>query len=586
MCRLGFASALLCLALTTGSPAQPFTNVAPELGIDVSSPWGDVFALDFNSDSRNDILFTSRYDGAGHYFEFQDGVYVELPIGLPDGSTDGYKVIPMDFDHDGDMDLLIGCYHYRVALMINENGFLVDRAQQWGLSSSSGNRDMACADLDHDGWMDIILGYGSAGWKVYRNTGDSLFADITAQTGLPPISSFHRFCESDVDLDGDVDLFMTRTDGTDYFFVNFAGEFEDRTIASGLSQAMGRGGCLWADFDNDKYPDLLTGGNQKHTIWHNNGNLTFTEMTVHGTDVIFDVHAYAANYAVADFDMDGDLDIYAGQPDGGWWGQKPNQFFRCDSIVGLNIYFTDIAPELNLDFYADTKPHFYDYDQDGDLDLFLRMYGEPSRLYRNNIGSQDRLLVSVVGPEGERDCWMTRVEVYEHGTETLVAAAESNYGGARRDGLDHYFTLNGNASYDLRLYFANGDVMLPDIYEGLSGVIPADVQHKLVVRRGVGVEEAISVSPSAPVPQDFAVSVFPNPFNALANLRLNVPESSEITVQLFDVQGRLVNTLARSRFSAGSHNLQWNAANASTGVYFLRVTSPSFTSSSKLVLVK
>jgi hypothetical protein len=577
------------LLFITAAMAQDFTNVAPQLGVDVNSPWGDVFAVDFNGDDHNDLIYTSRYNAPGYYYQYEDGEYVLHNIGLPQSECDPYKIIPVDFDHDQDLDLFLCAYHDECSYYENQNGQLVNRTAAKGLSTRTGGRDIAVADLNHDGWMDIIAGYYDEGWRVYLNVEGQSFADITDESGLPGIYDFHRFCETDADLDGDVDLFMTTMHGDDYFFANNNGVFEDHTMLSGLSNAMGRGGCMWADFDNDKYPDILTGGNGRHTIWHNNGNLTFTEMTMHGTNVSFDVYANSAHYAAGDYDGDYDLDIYAGQPDGGWAGLKENQFFRCDSIVGLDAYFTDIAPELEMDILADTKPHFYDYDRDGDLDLFLRTYGEPSRLYRNDIavaGSTTR--IKVEGPEGEQDCWLTRVEVYEHGTETLVTCGETNYAGARRDGMCHSFTLDENQSYDLHVYFANGDVMTPYDYPDLADITPSVfLNNKIVIRRGVGVDSGtpVEIEP-VPVPQDFTVTTYPNPFNPVTNIQLFVPATSDVTVQIYDVQGRLVTTLAQMQLAQGTHQMQWNAENFSTGVYILRVTAPSFTSSNKLMLIK
>lgn len=577
---------LLGLAFASIASAQIFVNVAPDLGVDVTSPFGDVFAVDFNGDDQNDIIYTSRYDAPSYYFEYSDGAYDQVSIGLPQDNCDPWKVIPADFDHDGDLDLLMCAYHYSSLYLENQDGQVVNRTAAKGLPTRTGGRDIAIVDLNHDGWQDIIIGYYDIGWKVFQNNNGEDFDDITAQVDLPWINDFHRFCESDVDLDGDVDLFMTTMHGEDFFFRNNGGVFEDYSQQSNLGNAVGHGGCMWADFDNDKYPDLLTGGEGKHTIWHNNGNATFTEMTVHGTSVSFNVYAYSATYSLADFDRDGDLDIYAGQPDGGWEGLKPNQFFQCDSIVEMDIYFTDIAPGLDMDILADTKPQFFDYDRDGDQDLFLRTYGEPSRLYQNNLNGAPATRVRAEGPEGEQDCWLTRIEVYQHGTENLVTCGETNYGGARRDGMCHTFTLDPNASYDIRAYYADGTVMTPETYDDLSGIVPSQFENLIVIRRGVGVMDATPVSKPAPLPIEFAVSAYPNPFNAVANIELDLTVASEVSVNVFDVQGRLAATLLHGSVNAGKTRLQWNAENFSSGIYFVRVASGDLTKNTKLVLMK
>ena len=584
--RMRALGLLLGLAFASLTSAQIFENIAPDLGLDITTPCGDVFAVDLNGDEQNDLLYTSRFDGPNYYFQYNNGTYDQLSINLPSVDNDAGKIIPADFDHDNDLDLFLCEYHYSCVFLVNEDGQMVDRTAEMGLPTRTGGRDVAFVDLDHDSWLDIIIGYYDIGWKVFHNNSGDSFTDITNAVGLPWIDDFHRFCESDVDLDGDVDLFMTTVHGEDFFFLNNDGVFEDYSQQSGLVQAVGQGGCFWADFDNDKLPDLFTGGAGEHVIWHNDGDASFTLMTMHGTPATFDQYPYSAIYVSGDYDHDGDLDVFAGEPGGGGSYDKADQFFRCDSIVGLNAYFTDIAPELGMDIMADTRPQFFDYDRDGDLDLFIRVYGEPSRLYRNNLNGAPLTRVRAEGPEGELDCWLTRIEVYEHGTENLVVCGETNYGGARRDGMNHTFTLNPDSEYDLRVYYGDGTAMTPETYPDLSGVTPAEFGNLIVVRRGVGVMVGTPVNPPAPVPTEFSVSTYPNPFNAVANIELDLAVASEVSVNVFDVQGRLAATLLNGSVNSGKTRLQWNAENFSSGIYFVRVTAGELTKNAKLVLMK
>lgn len=580
-------SLLFALFITTASYAQMFTDVAPDLGLDIVSPWGDAFAIDFNGDENNDVIYTSRYNAPSYYFQFDGGTYHQVSINMPQDDADPWKVIPVDFDHDGDLDMIMCEYHSRSRYLENQHGRMVERTSQKGLSTRTGGRDVAVVDLNHDVWMDIIIGYRDIGWKAYVNNAGVDFSDVTSEVNLPMIDDFHRFCETDVDLDGDVDLFMTTVGGDDYFFRNNGGTFEDYTDESGLREATGRGGCLWADFDNDKFPDLLVGGTGKHTIWHNNGNATFTEMDVHGTPVQFNVYPYTAAYAAADYDQDGDLDVFAGQPGGGTYDDKPDQFFQCDSIVGLDAYFTDIAPELGMNIQADTRPQFFDYDRDGDLDLFLRIYGEPSRLYRNNLNGVAGTRVRAEGPEGEQDCWLSRVEVYVPGTNNLVVCSETNYGGARRDGFNHCLTLDPHTAYDLVVYYTDGTVMSPTNFPDLGALVPAEFNNTVIVRRGVGVMGVTPAADPAPVlPIEFDVAAYPNPFNAVVNIDLTFSAGADITAKMFDLQGRQVTTLLTGRIAAGTTRLQWSGEGFSSGIYFLRVTSNNATKNTKLVLLK
>jgi hypothetical protein len=401
--KFGIIGLVLLLVMAMPSLAQlSFTDVAPELGIDHVSPGGGyTFAFDYDLDGDLDYLSVARFYNPSIMYRNDGSQFTELTnIGLP-LDADAWKVIPMDYDHDGDADILIASYHTPWMLLENNSGIFIDRTAALGLPVVTGCRDIAWIDFDHDGWMDILAGFVGTGWKLYRNTGGA-FQDVTETSQLPAVENFHRMADADVNLDGEVDLFMTETTGNNYFYVNRGnGVFEDFTMAAGFGDSHARSGCAWADFDNDKYPDLVTQGEDYHAIWHNNGDLTFTEMRVHGTTDDFSLWVHGAYYSVADFDLDGDLDIYAGRPSGTWPGLWPNRFFRMDSLSGLDIWFTDIAAEMGMDDEEDTYPSVIDYDNDGDLDIFLHRYNAPLRLMRNNINVTDRLQVRVLGPNGD-----------------------------------------------------------------------------------------------------------------------------------------------------------------------------------------
>jgi hypothetical protein len=78
----------------------------------------------------------------------------------------------------------------------------------------------------------------------------------------------------------------------------------------------------------------------------------------------------------------------------------------------------------------------------------------------------------------------------------------------------------------------------------------------------------------------------PNPFNPVTTIRFNLPEESHVRLEVFDVQGRLVKTLANRTFSSGFHAAEWNATGVSSGVYFYRLVTPSYTEMRKMILLR
>ena len=579
---VGFAFTLFVASPVLG---QAFEDVAPELGLNFIGACGGAFWFDYDLDGDLDLLRTERFSGQDVIFRNDGDHFTEMSdIGLASGVDHG-TTLPMDFDHDGDYDIWIDGYNTPIQLMVNENGHYTDQTVELGLQPNQGGRHGTWLDINHDGWMDLMIELVS-GWKLYRND-QGEFADITSSTELPNLHDGSFFSETDIDLDGDVDIFMTRIDGSDHLYVNLGnGSFEDATIASGLSGIPAELGCLWVDFDHDKYPDLLTQGINDHAIWHNDGDGTFTEMTVHGTNTDFDGGGwpYGARYAAADFDMDGDADFYVCRPGGCGDGLAPNQFFRMDSIDGLDIWFTDIAPELSMDFLQDGYPWVADYDQDGDMDLYIAQQNSPDRLFRNNLAnSANRLQVELLGPAGERDRWHTRVEVSPHDSNIPIAVSELNFSNVNRNGFNSYLVLDESAHYDLRLYFACGVVMTPEEYPQLSDIVPAEIGHIITVQMG----EQVAVGGLPPVPSQLTIlNSYPNPFNGLTTFSFQVPKAGPVKLSIFTLEGKLVDVMNVSALSEQETRVTWNADKLSSGLYIAALEAGSYRARTKVLLLK
>lgn len=80
--------------------------------------------------------------------------------------------------------------------------------------------------------------------------------------------------------------------------------------------------------------------------------------------------------------------------------------------------------------------------------------------------------------------------------------------------------------------------------------------------------------------------VYPNPFNNIAHIMFTVPTFSDITLKLYDLQGREIQKLTSGKYSAGSHHVLLNASGLSGGVYFVKMQSGNWEATRKVVLVK
>ncbi len=88
-------------------------------------------------------------------------------------------------------------------------------------------------------------------------------------------------------------------------------------------------------------------------------------------------------------------------------------------------------------------------------------------------------------------------------------------------------------------------------------------------------------------PMSFSIlSTYPNPFNPTTTIQFSVSTMTIASLGIYDISGRLVETLVRGDFEAGEHEVIWNAVNHSSGIYFVRLESNKFIETQKIVLVK
>ncbi|MEO2004017.1 MAG: CRTAC1 family protein, partial [Candidatus Poribacteria bacterium] len=157
--------------------------------------------------------------------------------------------------------------------------------------------------------------------------------------------------------------------------------------------------CGVGDYDNDGYPDLYVTNYRADVLYHNNGDGRFTDVTQAAGIANLD---WAAAAAFADYDADGDLDLFVANyvkcdltdnpicgSDGVRLHCSPDVFAGSQSILYANNgdgTFTDVTQAAGLTNPADKAMGvvWSDYDNDGDIDLFVANDRTADRLYRNN----------------------------------------------------------------------------------------------------------------------------------------------------------------------------------------------------------
>jgi len=243
------------------------------------------------------------------------------------------------------------------------------------------------------------------------------FPDVAAEAGVDTLNLAGGVAIEDFDGDGLLDIATTTFDpaGPALLFTGLGGlRFADRSAASHLDQQLGGLNCLSADHDGDGDADLLilrggwlfdTGCIRK-SLLENDGHGVFTDVTA---EVGLGEALFPSQTACwGDFDDDGRLDLYVGnesRKEQRGDGDFPNQLFRA----GDDGRFVDFATAAGVTNDRYTKGVATgDYDNDGDLDLYVSNAG-PNRLYRNDGGLRfDDVAeeLSVAEPRGRSfACW-------------------------------------------------------------------------------------------------------------------------------------------------------------------------------------
>ena len=239
----------------------------------------------------------------------------------------------------------------------------------------------------------------------------------------------------DFDRDGDLDLYMTQRVGGNHLFQNNGdGTFTDVAAAYGADDADHDGAAVAvADFNNDGWPDLYLANGDEDVLLRNDGGTGFTNIFDTAFLIPLDQRGVTASWG--DYDEDGFLDLYIA-----------HHKHILDKDLDHHDYlfrnngdetFTDVSYLMgaeDLDGFGFTGG-WTDFDEDGDLDLFLVndcLHGAlPNKFFRNDGGAS-------------WDQWLFTEISVEVGADQCVNGMGLALGDYNRDGwIDYYFTNNG-----------------------------------------------------------------------------------------------------------------------------------------------
>jgi cytochrome c peroxidase len=249
----------------------------------------------------------------------------------------------------------------------------------------------AWGDYDNDGWIDLYVTDPIGRNTLYRNNGDGTFSVSTLTDQVALTNTYSQGATfADYDNDGWKDLLVVNW-GQDHLFHNEQGNgFVDVSQQAGIIDNRNSKSASWGDYDNDGFLDLYIANwscypkcgremdGEPDRLYHNNGDGTFTEVTDLLNGGVTGA-GFIANFT--DYDNDGDLDIYLVNDE--FINPIGNKLWRNDGAGCDGWCFTQVAKEAN----ADSKVFGMglaagDYDNDGDMDYYYSNVG-PMELLQN-----------------------------------------------------------------------------------------------------------------------------------------------------------------------------------------------------------
>ena len=256
--------------------------------------------------------------------EFPRFVNIARGLGVDTFSLSG-SVIADDFDGDSDLDLVVSTWdtHGQLRLFRNEgDGTFADRTEAAGLTGLFGGLNLVQADYDNDGDVDFLVLRGA--WlfehghhpnSLVRNNGDGTFTDVTFDAGLGRVHyPTQTAAWADFDLDGDLDLYVGNESSRQapspcQLFENRGdGTFVDIAASAGVENERFTKAVAWGDYDGDRDPDLYVSNNgQPNRLYENRGDGTFVDVAEE-KGVAEPTTSFPAWFW--DYDNDGALDLF------------------------------------------------------------------------------------------------------------------------------------------------------------------------------------------------------------------------------------------------------------------------------------
>jgi len=298
------------------APIQQFQEIVERGAL---NPHTVAFA-DLNKDGTQDFLLQTL-NGITHFHVNAAGNWVvSRLVQYEEAGTETGILHPVDFDHDGDLDLF-SCRASVTMYQNNGNLTFTDVTEQTFVQTDTNDLSIAqpvpnsalAADFDDDGDIDLFITHRETGCTLYDNLRQGRLRALADETGISQEAHYTAAAAGDYDNDGDFDLFLATVERI-YLYHNMGdGSFVEALGSQASVRELPPALLKNLDYDNDGFVDIWVSGQHGMFLFRNDGAGQFMEPypLIQNVTPAGGALLHSANVgAVGDYDNDGALDLF------------------------------------------------------------------------------------------------------------------------------------------------------------------------------------------------------------------------------------------------------------------------------------
>lgn len=363
-----------------------------------------------------------------------------------------------DYDNDGYPDIYLSNYGENVLLHNEGNGTFANVTSHAGVGADNMfSVGAVWLDYDNDGYLDLYVGnylkfdpnykyyyapdgfpgplaYDSEPDILYHNKGNGTFEDVTAALGIIDVDGRAMGVgAADFNADGFVDIYVANDHTVNYLWRNDQGKgFTDVGTMSGTGFSQSGEATVsmsvdFADFNGDGLLDLFISDDTYCSLYENLGDGVFSDKSYVAGISVPSGQFVGWSSSFLDYDNDGDVDIFKSN------GELKHLYGHEDQLFENtgDSKFRDVSVELSSYFQEENVGRgacLGDYDNDGDIDIFIMNLDNHCKFIRNNKGNQNNWIsLDLKGTKSNRDAIGAMVTV-SSGDLNQVAQKKSTTG--------------------------------------------------------------------------------------------------------------------------------------------------------------